>query len=426
MGIVRGFAVTALLVAAGIAGLGYTSGLSIHALGERVMREGPGAVLAVLSGGPERSRGQGGAAPQQGAPPEVTASQPLKRAVTEWDEYTGRFDAVESVDIRARASGYLVEVHVRDGQDVKKGDLLYTIDPRPFERAVALASAELEQARVRVANARLDVERGKPLADRRIISEKTQDDRENILRDAEAAVVVSEARLRSVELDLAYTRIVAPVSGRLGRSIVTVGNWVSSGTSNGATLLATIVSQNPIHIYFDVSENNALKYRRQAGAAGSAAQLEGMPVGIGLPDETGFPHAGQLDFVDNRLEQGTATLRARAVIANPKGLFTPGMFARVRLAGETERPTILIPDEAIGTDQAARFVYVVAEDGSAQRRPVRLGQVVDGLRVVRDGVTTDDWVVTRGIQKVRPGQKVAVRREQIKISEALGAATSRR
>ena len=381
----------------------------------------PAVLTALLSGGAEKARGQGGGgAPPQGKPPEVTASQPVRRPIIEWDEYVGRFEAVDTVELRARVSGYLTEVHVKDGQDIRKGDLLYTIDPRPFERAVALTRAELEQAKVKVANALLDVDRGRPLLDRKVISEKTFDDRESLVRDAEAQVKVVEARLKSAELDLSYTRVTAPVSGRLGRSVVTVGNWVTSGATSGSPALSTLVSQNPIQIYFDVSEANALKYRRQSAARSQSGgdRLEGLQVGVALPDETGFPHQGKLDFVDNRLDTGTATLRARALVENPAGLFSPGMFGRVRVSGAGERPALLLPDEAIGTDQTSRFVYVVSEDGSAQRRGVTLGPIADGLRVVREGVAAEDWIVVRGTQKVRPGQKLAVKREPIKISGA--------
>jgi RND family efflux transporter MFP subunit len=205
---------------------------------------------------------------------------------------------------------------------------------------------------------------------------------------------------------------------------VTVGNWVSSGTSSGATLLNTIVSQDPIQIYFDVSEANALKYKRQAAVQAKLGNeaLKGLPVGIALPDETGFPHAGRLDFVDNRLDAGTATLRARAVVENKAGLFAPGMFGRVRVSGEGQRRALLIPDEAIGTDQASRFVYVVAENGQAQRRAIKLGPLTDGLRIVREGIAAEDWIVVRGTQKVRPGQTLAVKREPIKVSDAISGA----
>lgn len=379
----------------------------------------PQQITQLLKGGPEKAVGQGGAGAGSAPPAQVTASQPVRRPVVEWDEYVGRFEAVDTVEIRARVNGYLTEVHVVDGQEVDKGDLLYTIDPRPLERAVALAKAELEQARVKVANAQLDVDRGRPLVDRKVISEKTFDDRASLVRDAEAQVRVADARLKAAELELSYARITAPVAGRMGRSIVTTGNWVSGGASSGATLLSTIVSQDPIQVYFDVSEANALKYKRQAAARSKNGPdaLKGIAVGIALPDEHGFPHTGRLDFVDNRLDAGTATLRVRAIVDNKSGLFSPGMFGRVRVSVEGEKVSLLVPDEAIGTDQASRFVYVAGADGKAERRAVRLGPLADGLRIVREGVQPEDWIIVRGVQRVRPGQALAVKREPITVSD---------
>lgn len=366
----------------------------------------------------EKSKGSGGA-PQQGPPPGVTVSRPLQRRIVEWDEYTGRFDAVESVELRARVSGYLTEIRFTDGQDVKAGDLLFVIDPRPFERALGQAQAELEQARTKVSNATLDVDRGKPLVARNVISQKTQDDRENLWRDAEAALKVAEAKVKTAELDLSFTRIMAPVSGRISRTLVTKGNYVSAGGSQGSTLLTTIVSQQPMYVYFDVSENNAIKYKRvvEANGKGQAALL-GTQVFVALPDEKGFPHQGKLDFLDNRIDSATGTWRARAVVENARGLFSAGMFARVRMQGSPEYDALMLPDEAIGTDQTSRYVLVVAEDGVTRRVPVKLGPLQFGLRVVREGVGSDDWVVVRGQAKVRPGMKVDPKREQVTISEA--------
>lgn len=372
----------------------------------------------------ERAKGSGGGVPA-GPAPEVAVSQPLQRRIVEWDEYVGRFDAVEAVDIKTRVSGYLTEVAFKDGQTVAKGDLLFVVDPRPYERALEQANAELSQARVKVANTALDVERGRPLVKTNVISQKTMDDRENVQRDAEAAARVAEAKVRSAELDLSYTRITAPIAGRVSRTLVTVGNFVLGGGSSGSTLLTTIVSQDPIYAYFDISENNALKYKRmseRAGKPGDSA-LNDADVGVGLPDETGFPHAGKLDFLDNRLDAGTGTLRARARIDNKMGLFSPGMFARLRLAGSPEYTALLLPDEAIGTDQTTRYVLVVGEDAKAQRRPVKLGPLVDGMRVVREGVTADDWSVIRGQARIRPGAPVTVKREPLKLSEVAPSST---
>jgi multidrug efflux system membrane fusion protein len=373
---------------------------------------------------PSASRGK---ADKAGAPPpEVTVSQPVTRKVIEWDEYIGRFDAVEAVDVRARISGYLTAVNFTDGQAVKAGDLLFEIDPRPFERALDQAKAELNQAKVRVSNADLDVERGRPLLKSDFISRKTFDDRENIKREAEAAVKVAEARVKAAELELSFCRITAPISGRISRTLVTKGNFVSGGGGDtGTTVLTTIVSQDPIYIYFDVSENNALKYTRLAEETGKGANgILGAAVGVGLPDEVGFSHEGKLDFLDNRLDVGTGTLRARAVLANAKSLFSPGMFARVRLQGSPEYLAVMVPDEAIATDQASRIVYVVGDDNVPVRREVALGPLIDGLRVVREGLSPDDWIIVKGQQRVAAGQKITPKRTPLKVSDANQDGTS--
>lgn len=352
--------------------------------------------------------------------PELTVSQPVSRQVTEWDEYTGRFDAVEAVDVRARVSGYLTEVKFTDGEDVKAGELLFTIDARPYERALDQAKAQLNQAQVSVSNAKLDVERGRPLLKSDYISRKAFDDRENLLRDAEALVKIAEARVKAAELDLSFCQIKAPISGRISRTLVTPGNFVSGGGSESAsTILTTIVRQDPIYIYFDVSENNALKYQRMSQASGKGANgIVGSAVGVGLPDETGFPHNAKLDFLENRLDQGTGTLRARAILANGDRLFSPGMFARVRLQGSPEYEALLLPDEAIGTDQATRFVYVVGSDDIPVRKTVELGPLDSGLRVIRKGLEPDDWVILRGQQRVRTGHKIIPRRAPLTVSDA--------
>lgn len=405
------------LVAGAVAAIAVAVPLSGHSWGA-LIENGKRLVETKLGSGLHTAKGAGG--PTSGPPPAVTVSQPVVREIAEWDEYTGRFDAVETVDVRARVSGYLNEVHFKDGQDVKKGDLLFVIDPRPFQRAVALAQAELEQAQVRVQNASLDVERGRPLIQRGAISQKLFDDRENLLRDAQAAVKVAEARLRSAELDLSFTRITAPVSGRIGRTLVDVGNYVSGGGtgSSTATSLTTIVSQDPIHVYFDVSENDAIKYRRLAHQGEKGAGALQAPVQVALPDEEGFPHEGRIDFLDNRLDAGTGTLRMRAVLDNKAGLFSPGMFARVRLQGSGLYAATMLPDEAIGTDQTSRFVYVVGEDAMPQRRAVKLGPVIEGLRIIREGIAAADWVVISGHTRVRPGLAVAPKREPIKLSRS--------
>lgn len=356
----------------------------------------------------------------------MTVSRPISREVIEWDEYTGRFEAVEAVDVRARVSGYLVEVHFRDGQLVRKGDLLFTIDARPFERALDQARAELEQWQARARNASKDVTRALPLVKQGVVSEKNYDDRENAYEDATAAAKVAESKVRTAELELSFTRVTSPIDGRISRAAVSVGAYIVGNNASG-TQLTNIVSQDPIHVYFDVNENNYIKYKRlqQQGVAAGASQL-GASVEIALPDDRGFPHRGQLDFIDNRLDVATGTLRARASVDNAKGLFSPGMFARVRVAGSAPAPAFLLPDEAIGTDQTNRFVMVVSEDGTAVRRNVEPGRLTDGLRVIRGGLKADDWVVVRGIQRARPGQKVTPKREPLQLSSVPGIEPTQR
>lgn len=383
-----------------------------------------GAVLAGCERPQARDEAKASAA---AAAPAVTVSRPLIEPMIDWDEYTGRFDAIDTVEIRARVSGHLDTIAFKDGQTVQKGDLLYVIDPRPIERALEQAKAELGQSQIKADNLVADVERGKPLVERKIMSEKMFEDRTNLLKEAQAAVKVSEAKIATAELELSFARITAPIGGRISRSTVSQGSWVSAGGASNPTLLNTIVSQDPIHIYFDVSENNYIKYKRLAerGDSSGAARL-GTTVELALPDEATFSHKGELDFIDNRLDAGTATLRVRAVFDNKAQLFSPGMFARVRLAGSTKYEAVLLPDEAIATDQGSKYVLVVADDGTVSRKTVRLGPVANGLRVIRDGVGAGDWTITKGLQRARPGQKVQASRESIKVSQSRtgGASTA--
>jgi len=371
---------------------------------------------------PQRVSGNPQVPPRAGAPaPSVVVSQPVVREIVEWDEYTARVDAVATVDIRARVSGYLTDVQFKDGQEVKEGDLLFIIDPRPFERAIDQAKAELEQANTKAENAKLDVDRGRPLVERRVISEKVFDDRSSVLRDALASIRVAEAKLKTAELDLSFTRVTSPIAGRISRALVTPGNYVTGGgtTNTNSTPLTTIVSQEPVYVYFDVNENNFLKYKRLSALGQKAGTGElGAPIFAALPDEKGFQHEGRLDFIDNRLDQSTATIRARGIFDNKARLLAPGMFARVRLAGSARYAAVMLPDEAFGTDQVAKYVWVVGADEVPQRRNVTLGPLMDGLRVVRTGLKAADWVIIKGHQRVRPNLKVAPRREPINVTVA--------
>lgn len=376
-----------------------------------------GALLLLALAACERpaADNQAGAAKAKAPPPpEVTVARPLVKEIVEWDEYTARFDAVEMVEVRARISGYLNDVAFKDGAIVRKGDLLFVIDPRPFERALEQAKAELGYAQTKAENLVRDVERGKTLVDRKIMSDKVYDDRVNAQREAEAQVKIAEAKVRTAELDLSFTRVSAPITGRISRSLMSPGAYVSGGGTGAPTVLTSIVSQDPIHLYFDINDNNAIKYKRLAEKGGSALALQaGAPALVALPDETEFKHKGVLDFLDNRLDSGTGTLRARAAVANPAGLFAPGLFARIRIAGSPKYPAIMVPDSAIGTDQASKFLLVVAEDGAVARRTVTIGPLVDGMRVVRTGLVAEDWVVVNGLQRARPGGRVTPKRHTL-------------
>ncbi len=365
--------------------------------------------LSLLAGACKQEQQQQAAPP----PPKVSVAQPLERAVTEWDEYTGRFDAVETVEVRARVSGVLMEVKFKDGDLVKRGDPLFTIDPRPFERVLERERANLASAQVRAEFAAKDVERARALLKNANISEQVFDQRLQAQREAEAAVKSAEASVKSAELDVEFTLIRAPINGRIGRNLISQGNFITGGSGTG-TLLATIVSIDPIYFYFDISEADFLKYTRlNALGTRPSSRDKPNPVFLALQDEKTFPHRGVTNFVDNRIDEATGTLRARAVFDNPTGLFQPGLFGRIRLIGSGEYKAVMLPDEAIGTDQSNRFVYVVGEDGTVSAKTVTLGPLIDGLRVIRSGVELSDWVIVKGIQRARAGAKVTP--EQTKI-----------
>jgi RND family efflux transporter MFP subunit len=354
-------------------------------------------------------------------PPAVTIANPLEKEVVEWDEYTGRFDAVDIVEVRARISGFLDEVKFKDGAIVKKDDLLFVIDPRPFQRVLDRDRATLQGAKVGLEFAQKDLERARPLLVNATISQQVFDQRTQAVRTAEANVLSAEASVRSAELDVEFTQIHAPITGRIGRKLVSEGNYLTGGSGSG-TLLTTIVSTDPIYFYFDVSEADFLKYKRlvELGLLPSARDHEN-PVELGLQNDEGFPYKGKINFVDNRIDQNTGSLRGRAVFDNPHGLFQPGLFARVRVIGSGQYKAVLLPDVAIATDQSNRFVFVVADDGTVSTKPVVLGPIIDGLRVIRSGVSAADWVIVNGVQRARTGIKV--KPEKTVIGQAQKAAS---
>ncbi|MEW4526583.1 efflux RND transporter periplasmic adaptor subunit [Maioricimonas sp. JC845] len=389
-------------------------------------------------------------------PPVVTVATPVRKQTVEWDAYTGRLEPVDFVEVRARVSGYLQTIHFEEGQPVKEGDLLCVIDPRPFQAelnrakaALRQAESQLQQAHAQLAEAkaqqlqsnaqlqlaRTRVERARLLSRRDAATQETVDQREADLVQAQADVEVSKAGISAAEaaietakasvaaarageeaaqLDLDYTRIYAPISGMISSENVTEGNYVSGGTAT-ATLLTTIASFDPIYCTFDANEQEVLKYVRLAQAGQrKSSRFAKNPVFLGLMDEDGFPHNGHMDFVDNRLDPNTASMRARGVFSNEDRLLVPGMFARIRIPGSAPYNAVLIPDSAVGIDQSSQYVYVVV-DGIIERRGVELGPIVDGLRVVRTGLEGDETLVIEGLLLVRPGMEVTVNEGTIEV-----------
>ncbi len=385
------------------------------------------------------------------APPTVTVANPAQRTVVDYDEYVGRFVAVDLVEIRSRLSGYLSAIHFTDGQMVKQGDLLFTIDRRPFEIALEEMRANLAQARANLAFAQSDLDRGQALLTNKTITEQTYDQRVQAKNVAAAAVAAQDAMVHSAELDLdQYSELRAPIDGRIGDRRVSVGNLVSGGTGGNTTLLATIVSVDPIRFEFTFDEQSYLRYERfaktrspdrqsapptdpqpgQQSAAqpgqksGQPAAQEGgidtgVPVSLKLIDEKNFDHTGKIDFVDNVISTSSGTIRGRAVFANPSGIFVPGMFGRIRVPGSSPYTALLIPDAAIGSEQARKYVLVVDGEGIVRQKYVTLGQLDDGLRVVKDGLVATDRVIVNGLMHAQPGIKVKAEQRTIPVSAPL-------
>ncbi len=340
-------------------------------------------------------------------PPQVTIAKPVSKMVADQDEYVGRFVAVESVEVRARVPGYLEAIHFQDGQMVKEGDLLFTIDRRPFQIALAQTQASLAQARATLAFAESDLARAQGLTLGTVITQQTFDQRTQAKRIAEASVAAQQAAERQATLDLEFTELRAPVSGRIGDRRVSVGNLVTGGTSGNTSLLATIESIDPIRFEFTLDEASYLRYGHftDGGAEASNRGLT-LPVKLKLLDESTFSREGKMDFVDNAIDRSSSTIRARAVFANPGGKLTPGMFARVRMSAAPPRNELLVPEAAIGVEQVRKFVLVVDAENVARPKYVSLGPVVDGLRVITQGLTPDDNVIINGLMRARPGAKV--------------------
>jgi RND family efflux transporter MFP subunit len=354
-------------------------------------------------------QGQSQTTPAAPPPPQVTVAKPVTRQIADHDEYVGRFVAVESVEVRARVSGYLEAIHFQDGQIVRKGDPLFTVDRRPFETALAQAQASLEQARANLAFADADLNRALSVVVGTVITQQTLDQRTQAKRAAQANVAAQQQAVRQAALDLEFTALRAPVEGRIGDRRVSVGNLVTGGTA-GTTLLATIESVDPIRFEFTLDESSYVRYaRRSTDGADSADRGLTMPVRLKLIDEPSFVHVGRLDFVDNAISRSSGTIRARAVFSNSGRIFTPGMFARVQIAVAPPADSLLVPEVAIGAEQARKFVLVVDADNVARPKYVTLGPVVEGLRVV-EGIAPDDNVIVNGLVRARPGAKVTPHR----------------
>ena len=341
-------------------------------------------------------------------PPTVTVANPVKRKVSDFDEYVGRFVAIDSVEIRARVSGYLDKVHFTDGQLVKEGDLLFTIDRRPFQNAVDQARATLAQTKANLAFAEADLVRGQQLVRDKTITEQTFEQRQQAKRTAEATVQANEALLRQAELDFHFSQLRAPVAGRIGDRRISPGNLILGSLSSTTSLLATIVSTDPIRFEFTFDETSYLRYERIAkgGTDVASRNTGGVPVSLRLIDEPEFGHRGQMDFIDNAIDRGTGTIRGRAQFRNLDGIFTPGMFARLQVPASPPYEALLVPDVAIGTEQVRKFVYVVGPDNSVSQKFVTLGQLSDGMRVIKEGLLPEDRVVVNGMSRARPGAKV--------------------
>jgi membrane fusion protein, multidrug efflux system len=362
-------------------------------------------VLAgLLAGCGEKQAPQAAAA----APP-VTVAQPVKRTVTDWDEFTGRFDAVQQVQVRPRVGGFITAVEFRDGAFVGAGDLLYLIDARPFEAVATQAEGQLSDARAKVELAKRELDRALTLQQSQNVADNIVDQRRQALQAARAAETQADGVLKAAQLNVEFTHVTAPIGGRVSRHLVDVGNLVQ-GSEGSSTLLTSIVSLDPIYVYFDIDEATYLKYNRLwfEGKRPSSRDTPN-PVEVTLTGETKPSRNGTINFLDNQLDVSTGTLRGRAVIPNQDLSILPGQFGRVRLIASAPYEALLVPDAAIATDQARKIVFVVKDDNTVEAKPVTLGPLDEGLRVVRDGLKPEDRVIVDGLQRARVGAKVTPR-----------------
>jgi RND family efflux transporter MFP subunit len=355
--------------------------------------------LAALTLGHEKQ-------PPAAPPPQaVTVAAVEQREISEWDEFTGRLEAVDQVEIRPRVSGYIKRVAFDEGKEVKKGEVLFEIDPRPYQADLDRAEAELARARSAAALAKSDVQRASKLVQVQAISREEYESRTSAEDQGGATVRAAEAAVETARLNLDWTRVRSPIAGRVSNALVTPGNLVEAGPP--ATLLTTVVSLDPVYLYFDSDEQTYLRYAAQAKSTGTNWREARLPVFLGLANETGFPHEGRLDFVDNQVDPKTGTIRTRAVFSNRSRSLTPGLFARVKLVGKQKTNALLVRDAAIGTDQDRKFVLVLGPGDTLAYRPIVPGRLTDGLRIVTSGLKPGDRIVVNGLMRVRPGMKVA-------------------
>ena len=379
----------------------------LHALGAML--------LSLLLVGCDNSVAQNAAPPA----PAVNAADVVVKSISQWDSFNGRIEAVESVQLRPRVSGYIDKVNFTDGQEVKKGEVLFTIDDRTYRAALEQAQATLERAKTQASLARSEANRTDKLINTNLVSREEWEQRRAAAIQAQADIRAAQAAVDAAQLNLDFTKVTAPIDGRASRALITSGNLVTAGDS--ASVLTTLVSQKTVYVYFDVDESTYLHYQNLARSGqGASSNHTALPVEIGLAGEEGYPHQGKVDFLDNQLAPSTGTIRMRALLDNAQRQFTPGLFARVRLPGSAEFQATLIDDKAVLTDQDRKYVYIVDKEGKAQRRDITPGRLADGLRIVQQGLKPGDKVIVEGLQKVfMPGMPVNAKTVAMTASTAL-------
>ncbi|MBT1726855.1 efflux RND transporter periplasmic adaptor subunit [Enterobacter quasimori] len=372
-------------------------------------------LLSVLLVGCDNSVAQNAAPPA----PAVSAADVVVKSISQWDSFNGRIEAVESVQLRPRVSGYIDKVNYTDGQEVKKGEVLFTIDDRTYRAALEQAQANLARAKTQASLAQSEANRTDKLINTHLVSREEWEQRRSAAVQAQADIRAAQAAVDAAQLNLDFTKVTAPIDGRASRALITSGNLVTAGDT--ASVLTTLVSQKTVFVYFDVDESTYLHYQNLARSGqGASSNHTALPVEIGLTGEEGYPHQGKVDFLDNQLTPSTGTIRMRALLDNAQRQFTPGLFARVRLPGSAEFKATLIDDKAVLTDQDRKYVYVVDKEGKAQRRDITPGRLADGLRIVQQGLNPGDKVIVEGLQKVfMPGMPVNAKTVAMTATSAL-------